>query len=107
MSSEQESLTNGLIEELNSIEGLGAFRSAINALKNTLKQASKQEPDQTPAYYKKAISTLSVEEVKDLLGVDYDENNLGYILTVKGGEVKDAQLSSWCSEWLAFRPFSF
>ena len=42
-----------------------------------------------------------------MLGVDYDENDPAYILTPKGDEVKDVQLSSWCSEWLPFRPFSF
>ncbi|KAH0556775.1 hypothetical protein GP486_005438 [Trichoglossum hirsutum] len=90
MSSERvESLTKGLIESLDALQ---------SALKNAFKQASGQEPDRVPAYYKKATSTLSVGEVKNLLGIDYDVNDPAYILTLKGDEAKDVQLSSWCVE---------
>ncbi|KAI9760687.1 MAG: hypothetical protein M1840_002363 [Geoglossum simile] len=105
MSSERvEPLTDSLIKELSSIESLDALRSA---LENALKQASKQELAQVPAYYKKATSTLSIGEVKRLLGIDYNQDDPAYVFTLKGDEAKDVQLSSWCGEWLAFRPFPY
>ena len=56
-----ESLTDRFIEELSSTGDPNAFRSASNALKNALKQASGQEPKQMPTYYKKASEGATME----------------------------------------------